>query len=218
MRRYNPNNTTISEIMFYINKKGIVIEALQATGDKGNQEKIENFFKVIIDYQAFFDGKWEVLRQPDRIFLGYIKRDDYVFQGILNVKTLPQDEFEKHFKPITSARVALVENFKKEMLLKLEQRQQKDDWREQSFEALNLALLVEYQELREELDKILNKGNILGNILGNDTASFDSARKKCADVADYAAMIHDKLNSLELDAMWNDTEKISEGLQRNIYA
>jgi NTP pyrophosphatase (non-canonical NTP hydrolase) len=103
--------------------------------------------------------------------------------------------------PISNARVLMVEELKKDMLLKLQKRQKAgktDNWRE-------LGLSVLFQRLTEELLELQVE---LKNIeLDSGSADFDDARRECADVANYTAMIHDLLNGMELEAMHKRKEK-----------
>ena len=104
--------------------------------------------------------------------------------------------------PISAVRVLIAEELKKDMLLKL-QKCQKDDkfdeWRELGLSVLFQRLTEEKEELQRELRNVE---------LGAGGANFDAARKKCADVANCAAMIHDSLNAMELEAMHESEEKL----------
>jgi NTP pyrophosphatase (non-canonical NTP hydrolase) len=103
--------------------------------------------------------------------------------------------------PISNARVLMVEELKKDMFLKLQKCQKTgktDDWRELGLSVLFQRLTEELLELQVELKNIeLDSGSV----------DFDNAKRECADVANYAAMIHDLLNGMELEAMHKKKKK-----------
>lgn len=197
--------------MFYINKKGIVIEALQWGGNSfigATAEEIEKIFDV---QTRVADN--EIWLYKDNMFWGRLHIGDYLFVGLIDkLEISSKEQFEKCFTLINDQRVALVEGFKKEMLMKLAARQQKSSWRNEKIEAINFAMLNECQELIEELDKIMKGGK-----------DFSAARRECADVANYAAIQWDLINDMEgnrddLEKMWDNAESINKGMAGNTYA
>jgi hypothetical protein len=165
--------------MKYINEQGIVIEALQWDGTEESRRELQ-----------------------DKLCLfGVIEKNDYHFRGLFgNPARLPKHIFEITFKPISDARALIVEELKKEMLLKLAERQKtkNDNWRDEDIIDLKKKLQEECAELDYEVIQI---------VIESDVADFDAARKECADVANYAAIIHDKLNAMELEAISESKEK-----------
>jgi hypothetical protein len=102
--------------------------------------------------------------------------------------------------PITDDRVLMAEEFKKEMLLEAQKKQEAgypDDWREKDLSDLFAALQEEIDELERELHKIHLYG-------GKD---FKAARMENAHCGIVHAFINDKLNAMELEAMLNNVEK-----------
>ena len=90
---------------------------------------------------------------------------------------------------LSEARHNAIHELTRSMRLKAAEKQAlgyPDDWREDDFGMLDLRLLKECIELKEELDKIIRGG-----------VDFEAARRECADVGFCVAMIHDKINSLE---------------------
>lgn len=172
--------------MKYINEQGMVIEALQWDGGKEGENDMRLKFNI----------------PAGRV----IESGDYVFQlaGFSHGILKSANYFKKHFKPISDARVLLVDELAREMLLKLQKCQKDgklDDWRELGFSVL----------LQRLDDKILELQRELRNIEPGAGANFDAARKKCAGVGNYAAMIHDLLNAMELEAV-NENRREEEEL------
>ncbi len=170
--------------MKYINNGGTVIEALQSDGTSNAENDMRLKFNI--------PDSW-VIDVGDYAF-----RPDEFSHGILKTA----DIFEKHFKPITDACVLIVEGLSKDMLLKLRECQKdgkKDTWRELGLSVLFRRLSEKVDELAMEMQKI---------DLRDTDASFDAARKECADVGNYTAMIHDLLNVMEFEAMRKNKEKL----------
>jgi hypothetical protein len=168
----------------YINKDAdVVVDALKWDGTNAGKSEMRLKFSI-----------------PDKITIetgDYALKTDYFSHGILK----SGKSFEKHFKPISDARVLIVEELKKGMLLKLQECQKEgktDEWRELGLSVLFQRLAEELMELQVELKNIE---------LGSGSADFGDARRECADVANYAAMIHDALNGMELEAMHKRKEK-----------
>ncbi len=179
---------------YYINDKGIVIEALQYDESEENKKEIERKFGVELDHpmlgvhsNLFFNT----------IFVGKLYKYYYVYQETTQPRVLDADYFEKHFKPITDSRVFLVEQAKSVMLSKLYKRQYKGDWENKSFSTLFAALMEETEELKEELRKIDGK---------TPDADLQKVIYEAADVMNYAAMIIDKAANIKVKESLQDGE------------
>lgn len=187
--------------MKYINKRGDIIDAAEYDGTEESLTEIERMlgFTLRIDPVGF-----AMLWRDEILKTDKISPLDCVFY-ISPVTEMPNyglaASFKRQFKPISDARVLMVEELKKDMLLALREDQKDgklDDWRKLGLSVLYQRLLAEESWLRFELKKIE---------LGDLIADFDAARKKCADAANCAAMIHDSLNGMELETMHKRKEK-----------
>jgi hypothetical protein len=165
---------------YYINKQGIVIEALQWDGSKKNRKEIEN--KI---------GPF-----------GLMEKTDYHFYGTFAQPVrIPCDYFKAHFKPLTDARVLLAEQFKKQMLIELEVKQQKgDDWLEYSLDKLMDNTREEFNEVAAEVYKFTLP-------LDGDKPDTQALIQEAAHLGICAAFLVDKAQKMELDAMWESKEK-----------
>lgn len=180
----------------FINNQGIIIEAIQWDGtEKSAMEIFKKFNAVFIGWDE--PENIAVVRYDAHL---RIKPYDYVGEQECGLQVFSSDYVAKHLRPITDARALVVEELKKEMLLKLAEKQatKKDDWRKKEFYDLQKKMHKKHCELSDELVQI---------IIESDTADFGKARLKCADMANYAAMIHDKLNAMELQIMMDKRRK-----------
>ncbi len=184
--------------MKYINEQGIVIDAVQWDGTGDARQVIENKFGVLMgaNFDLFYLQRW----------ITTLEIGDYIFQHPFfgyRLDVLAEERF-KNFKPITDARVLMVEELKKEMLIQAQEKQEKgypDDWRSKELRDLFLDLHEELDELADELEAELQKTN------RREGVNFVAARIEAAHAGLVLAFIIDKLNAMELEAMLENKEK-----------
>lgn len=110
---------------------------------------------------------------------------------------------EKKKIEISETRFDIVANLAADMLKSMAENHLDDPddyWREQSFDALSLYLFFCGADVSKKLEKIDKK----------ESADFAEAKEACAMLANYAAMIHDKLNGLELEMISSEIKKNKE--------
>jgi hypothetical protein len=185
--------------MKYINRQGIVIHAMEWDGSKRSMDEIGKTFGIKINYDVTEPKAFRAIVDDESVFelSPSVAANSTFFTSPVSGEFtyMPTVAFDKLFKPISDERVLIVEELKKDMLLKLRECQKDgkpDDWRKLGLSVLYQRLLAEDYELQCELRKIE---------LGDAAADFDAARRECADVANCAAMVHDAINGMELEVM-----------------
>ena len=96
-------------------------------------------------------------------------------------------------KPISERRVDVIESLACQMRLKAQEKEEqgyKNDWRDKDFDELLDCMKEEIAELKEAMFYIEKFENPHSN-------QFKEARRECADIAFYVAMIHDQIASME---------------------
>jgi hypothetical protein len=191
--------------MFYINKQGVVIEALQWDESEKTVRKIDQKFfpdrkwgngaKIDSCAPTWLSIKWdyEEISYPPKSYIYIDPIDGEKVTGYI------EEIFEQRFKPITNKRFLLAESFKKLMLRELQANQHKgDNWLEMTWLELRDLLKEEFNELGAELWKV--EGNA-------KDADLEALETEAAHLAICAAFIADKARNLRaLDELWKKEE------------